>query len=423
MTTTAVCGLQWGDEGKGKLVTRLAENHKFVVRYQGGGNAGHTVYVDGKKIVLHHLPSGVVAKGTTCLLMPGMVINPVTVLEELEEVKALGFDTVGRIWISNRAQITAVYHRSLDQKRESGEGVIKIGTTGRGIGNTYADKAMRFGVRACDLLDPDSLFELVQSSLVQKNLQLTAWGEEEFDPQVVTEELLNQGRQLEPYITDTSMQLVNAIEKGDSILFEGAQAAMLDLDMGTYPYVTSSTCLPGGISAGCGVNVGRVGKVIGVAKAYCTRVGLGGFPTEELGDAATHMRDVGGEYGSTTGRPRRCGWFDTHAVRVMVRLGQIDGICLTKLDVLSGLDEIKLSVGYENWSQEGLPASHREFDVLKPKYLSFKGFDADLSSCKTVDEFPQAARDFIKAVEEHSGVPVRYISTGPKTDQLIDRGA
>lgn len=421
MSTVSVVGLQWGDEGKGKLVTRLAQNASIVVRYQGGSNAGHTVYVNGKKLVLHHLPCGAVVPGATCLLMPGMVLHPETFFKEIESVEALGIPTAGRIRVSGRIQITTDYHRSLDVLREQALAGSSIGTTGRGIGTTYADKAERQGLRAADLLEPDALLGMVERSLKVKNPLIVQLGGTAFEAREVVRELVQLGERLRPYLADTSMVLALALRANERILFEGAQASMLDIDMGTYPFVTSSCTMPGGIGAGCGVNVGKVGEVIGVVKAYCTRVGAGGFPTELHDDLGAKIREAGGEFGSTTGRPRRCGWFDAHAVRSMAVLGGVDALCVTKLDVLRGLGTLKIATGYEGYDGLGLPASHAEFERLKPVYEEMPGFDQAYRDAKTFDELPLNARRFLDRIGQLSGVPVKYVSTGPGTDQLIVR--
>lgn len=421
MATTAVCGLQWGDEGKGKLVTRLARDAQIVVRYQGGANAGHTVYVAGKKLVLHHLPCGAVVDGCQCLLMPGMVLYPPTLFDEIAAVESLGIKTVGRIHVADRVQITTEYHRVLDKLRETALGGSSIGTTGRGIGTTYADKAQRQGIRAADLLNEASLRGMVERSLKIKNPQIVHLGGEPFDIDAVVGGLLEQGERLRPYLSDTPVRLAKALRSGSSVLYEGAQAAMLDIDHGTYPFVTSSSTMPGGIGAGCGVNVGQIQHVIGVVKAYCTRVGAGPFPTEIHDSLGDQIRDAGGEYGSTTGRPRRCGWFDAKAVSVMAMLGGVTGLCVTKLDVLRGIPTLKICTGYRNWSGDGLPATAEETGRLEPIYEELPGFDEDMRGANSFDKLPDNARRFLVRLEELSQVPIKFVSTGPGTDELIER--
>jgi adenylosuccinate synthase len=421
MATTAVCGLQWGDEGKGKLVTQLARQADIVVRYQGGANAGHTVYVKGEKLVLHHLPCGAVVEGCDCLLMPGMVLYPPTLFAEIEAVEKLGITTVGRIHVADRVQITTEYHRSLDKLRETALGGASIGTTGRGIGTTYADKAQRQGIRAADLLDEASLRDMVERSLRIKNPQIQHLGGEQFDIDQVVADLLQQGERLRPYLADTPVVLAKALRSGKNVLFEGAQAAMLDIDHGTYPFVTSSSTMPGGIGAGSGVNVGKIDQVIGVVKAYCTRVGSGPFPTEIHDSLGDTIRAAGGEYGSTTGRPRRCGWFDAKAVSVMAMLGGVTGLCVTKLDVLRGIPTLRICTGYKNWDGDGLPATARASEALEPIYEDLPGFEQDMRGVKVFADLPANAQAFILRLEELSGVPIRYVSTGPGTDELIER--
>ncbi len=421
MATCSIVGLQWGDEGKGKLVSSFSPHFDYVVRYQGGCNAGHTIYVNGKKIVLHHIPSGIVAANTTCLLMPGMVLHPPTFEAEISALQKLGIETQTRLKISGRIHIITEYHRQLDQLRENFAGKKKIGTTGRGIGAAYADKAERLGIRAIDLQEPDLLRSKLEHSLALKNPLLKELGGKECDLDGIFEELLLQAKLLKPYMLDTTNELLEALNTGRSVLFEGAQAAMLDLDLGTYPYVTSSPTSAAGIACGCGVASAQPENIIGVAKAYCTRVGGGPFPTEIDGDVADYLREQGGEFGSTTGRPRRCGWLDAFALKKMAELGSVNALCLTKIDILRGLKEIKIATGYKNWSGTSLPESTTTFGNLEPIYQTFPGFEEDISHCKSFSQLPAHAQKLIIEIEKFIGIPVKYISTGPHDQDLIER--
>ncbi|MCK6440365.1 MAG: adenylosuccinate synthase [Planctomycetes bacterium] len=421
MNTVAVVGLQWGDEGKGKVINRLAPGFDFVVRYQGGGNAGHTVYVNGQKIVLKHVPSGILTESVTNLMMPGMVLDPDVMFEELDAVTKLGIDFKNRLKISGRVHITTAAHKALDQLRERAAGKGKIGTTGRGIGTTYADKANRLGIRAIDLIDGNNLRETAERMLAVKNPVIEELGGDKLSVDEIYGKLKQWGEKLKPFLADTSLILAEALAMKKRVMFEGAQAAMLDIDVGTYPYVTSSGTTAGAIGSGCGVNVGAVGEVIGVVKAYCTRVGEGAFPTELFDAAGKHMQEVGREFGSTTGRPRRCGWYDAFAARYMVRLGNVSCLAVTKLDVLSGLKELKIGTGYEGWDQPGLPESIVTLGKLKARYETLPGFDGDITGCTRYGDLPVNARALVERIEKLTGAPVKYVSVGPGSGQLIAR--
>ena len=421
MKSVSVVGLQWGDEGKGKVIHQLSSQYEYVVRYQGGGNAGHTVYVDGQKIVLKHVPSGILSSNVMNLMMPGMVLDPDVMFEELDNVAKLGIEFKDRLKISGRIHISTPYHKALDQLRERTRGDAKIGTTGRGIGTTYADKANRLGIRAIDLVDPPLVKKVVERSLAIKNPIISQLGGEEISSDEVCAKLVAWGERIKPYLADTSLLLAEAIEAEKSIMFEGAQAAMLDIDVGTYPYVTSSCTTAGGIGAGCGCNVGEIDEIIGVAKAYCTRVGEGIFPTQLDDEIGKHMQEVGGEFGSTTGRPRRCGWFDAVAINYMVKLGRINHLAVTKLDVLSGLKELKIGVGYAGWDQPGIPESTATLEKLKASYETLPGFKEDITGCTSFEQLPENAKAFINRIEEVSGARVKYVSVGPHSHQLIER--
>ncbi|CAG1001943.1 partial adenylosuccinate synthase, partial [Gammaproteobacteria bacterium] len=410
MPSTAILGLQWGDEGKGKLVDQLCAQHDVCVRFQGGGNAGHTVYPEGRKVVLHHLPTGVLQKPCLNILGPGMVVDPHKLLDEIDEIGRLGYKLGGRLVISDRASITTAIHTALDAARE-GES-DKIGTTKRGIGPTYADRYDRIAVRACDLLDKQSLREALQRAMHVRGPQLGA-----ACPQVdeLIEPLLQCGARLRPYIADSALVLREALDENKRVLYEGAQGALLDVAYGTYPFVTSSYTMASGIPAGVGLMTG-VERVIGVTKAYCTRVGEGPFPSE-LGKAESErLREKGGEFGATTGRPRRVGWIDLFALRYVCRLSGITEIAVTKLDVLSKMGELKLGVGYEGWKGAGLPADIRQFSELKPTYNTLPGWTEDLGAARSGADLPKAARAYLRFIEEFVGVRIGIISVGPERE-------
>ncbi|MBE7490220.1 MAG: adenylosuccinate synthase [Planctomycetes bacterium] len=410
MPTTAILGLQWGDEGKGKLVDSLCADMDLCVRFQGGGNAGHTVYPEGKKIVLHHLPTGVLHKGCVNLMAQGMVIDPARLLDEIAEVEARGYPLKGRLQISDRAAVTTPMHLSLDGLREAG--ADKVGTTKRGIGPTYADRYDRIGVRVADLLDAKALRDALSRAIAVRACQM---GDSAPTVDSMLKPLLEQGRKLAPYVADTALILAEGIQEGRRVLFEGAQGAMLDVIQGTYPFVTSSHTLAGGIPAGCGLYL-TVDDIIGVTKAYCTRVGEGPFPTELLDKSGEELRQKGGEFGATTGRPRRCGWIDLFALRYICRISGVTRLAITKLDVLSGFGDLKVGVGYEGWNEPGLPADIARFSALKPVYKTLPGWKDNISQVRAAGELPKTARAYLRFVEEFVGVPIGIISVGPERE-------
>ena len=414
MPSTAILGLQWGDEGKGKLVDQRCADHDLCVRFQGGGNAGHTVYPDGKKVVLHHLPTGVLHKQCRNILGPGMVIDPHKLLDEIDEIGRLGYKLGGRLILSDRASITTAIHTALDAAREGQSD--KIGTTKRGIGPTYADRYDRIAVRACDLLDKQSLREALERALHVRGPQLGG-----ACPQVdeLVEPLLKCGSRLKPYIADSALVLREALDEKKRVLYEGAQGAMLDVAYGTYPFVTSSHTMANGISAGVGLQTG-VERVIGVTKAYCTRVGEGPFPSE-LGEAESNvLREKGGEYGATTGRPRRVGWIDLFALRYICKLSGVTELAVTKLDVLSNMGDLKLGIGYEGHKEAGLPADIRRFSGLKPTYKTMPGWKDDLGKVRKGSDLPKAARAFLRFIEDFVGVKIGIISVGPEREAAFE---
>ena len=410
MPSTAILGLQWGDEGKGKLVDQLCADHDLCVRFQGGGNAGHTVYPEGKKIVLHHLPTGVLHKGCINIMAQGMVIDPARLLDEIHEVEARGYALKDRLLISDRAAVTTPMHLNLDGLREAG--ADKVGSTKRGIGPTYSDRYDRIGVRMADLLDKEALAEALQRAIAVRACQM---GDSAPTVQSMIGPLLEMGNRLKPYVADTALTQAEAIKEKQRILFEGAQGAMLDVIQGTYPFVTSSHTLASGIPAGAGLYLG-VDDIIGVSKAYCTRVGEGPFPTE-LNDASGEaLRQKGGEFGATTGRPRRCGWIDLFALRYVCRISGVTRLAITKLDVLSAFGDLKVGVGYEGWNQPGLPADIRRFSALKPVYKTLPGWKEDISKVRGAGDLPKATREYLRFLEEFVGVPIGIISVGPERE-------
>lgn len=410
MPSTAILGLQWGDEGKGKLVDSLSAEMDLCVRFQGGGNAGHTIYPEGRKIVLHHLPTGVLHKGCVNVMAQGMVIDPQRLLDEIAEVESRGLALAGRLLISDRAAVTTPMHLSLDGMREGG--ADKVGSTRRGIGPTYADRYDRIGVRVADLLDADSLREALNRAVAVRACQFT---EDAPDVAAMMPELLAAGDKLRPYVRDTSLLLADAQAAGKRMLFEGAQGAMLDVIQGTYPFVTSSHTLSTGIPAGAGANI-HVADIIGVSKAYCTRVGEGPFPTELTDATGEALRTKGGEFGATTGRPRRCGWIDLFALRYICRISGVTRLAITKLDVLSGFDTLRAGVGYEGWSESGLPACIRRIATLKPVWRDFPGWREDIRAARRTADLPATAREYLKFVEDFVGVPISIISVGPERE-------
>jgi adenylosuccinate synthase len=416
----AVLGAQWGDEGKGKIVDLLTPRFSFVARYQGGHNAGHTVYVGGRKFVLHLVPSGILHPGVTCVIGNGVVVDPQALFKEVDALAALGIDTTGRLLVSDRAHLILPYHRELDVLSEARRGERKIGTTSRGIGPAYEDKNARRGLRVCDLRHPETVAAHVREHVTLRNKLIP---EPHLDWEGVRDQLLAAGGRLLPLIADTSAVLVAAIERGQHVLFEGAQGTLLDIDHGTYPYVTSSNGSAGGVCTGLGVPPKAVDGVLGVAKAYTTRVGEGPLPTELLDDMGQRLRDTGQEYGASTGRPRRCGWYDAVAVRYAARINGLDALALTKLDVLDGIERLELCTAYRHGSQEitDFPADLQLLEHCEPVYESLPGWDAPTKGIRRFADLPDAARAYIRRLEEVSGVPAAIVSTGSDREDTIIR--
>ncbi len=418
MAGTVVVGTQWGDEGKGKVVDVLAPRAAMVVRYQGGNNAGHTLVVAGHKTVLHLVPSGILHPGTLCVVGNGVVLDPVVILREFDALAAAGRHlTPEDLVISSRAQVILPWHRELDRLREQARGGDAIGTTGKGIGPCYEDKAARRGIRVGDLVDPERFRARVSALLPEKNRMITEWfGGEPLTLDRVVSELAPLAERLRPHVRDTVALLHQAVRGGQELLFEGAQGTFLDIDHGTYPFVTSSNTVAGAACAGSGVGPSVLTHVVGIAKAYTTRVGWGPFPTECEDAVGDHLRSVGQEYGSTTGRPRRCGWFDAALLRTSVMLNGLTHIALTKLDVLSGLPTVRICVGYRG--HVGLPD---DLGVAEPLYEDMPGWVEDLTGCRSFDELPATCQAYVKRLEQLVGVEAGLISVGPGRAQTIVR--
>ncbi len=382
MSVKIIVGAQWGDEGKGKIVDLLSEQVDIVARYQGGANAGHTIVIDGEQYILHLVPSGILHENTICVIGNGVVIDPLALLEEIEFLKSKGISVDGRLWISHRAHLIMPYHQLLDQAKESKDADHKIGTTGRGIGPAYVDKVNRMGIRIVDLLDRDTLKNKLRTNIKEKNEILKKiYEEKEIDVDEIINEYLEFDNKIDPYIKEVSTFLNESLKDGKQILLEGAQGTLLDIDFGTYPYVTSSNPTSGGACAGVGIGPTKIESVLGVIKAYTTRVGMGPFPTEIGEEEDFDLRDLGGEYGATTGRPRRCGWFDAVIANFAVQVNGLDSFALTKLDVLDSLEEIKVCVAYkyEGKTITTFPSEMRILENCEPVYESFPGWQQPTS--------------------------------------------
>lgn len=421
MANVVVIGAQWGDEGKGKITDLLSRSADVVVRYQGGVNAGHTVVVGEQTLKLHLIPSGILYPDTQCIIGSGTVIDPKVLLGEVEMLEQLGIST-DHLLISQTAHVTMPYHRLIDQASEQQRGSHKIGTTGRGIGPTYADKSERTGIRVLDLMDPVGLREQLTWTIAQKNVILDKlYGLPPLDAESVIEEYSGYAEQLRPHVVDSSLMIDEAWRKRKNILFEGAQGTLLDLDHGTYPYVTSSNPVAGGACIGAGVGPTIIDRVIGVAKAYTTRVGEGPFPTELHGEIGELLCQRGAEFGTTTGRRRRCGWFDAVIGRYAVRINGIDCLAITKLDVLDDLDEIQVCVAYDIDGErcDHFPSSARSFANCQPIYKSVPGWKQSTSHCRSLEDLPKAALDYLKFLAELMEVPIAIVSLGASRDQTI----
>jgi adenylosuccinate synthase len=414
-------GTQWGDEGKGKIVDYLAEKADTVVRYQGGSNAGHTVVVDGEEFKLRLLPSGILYKGKNCVIANGVVVDPEVMLQEMDAMAARGIDVSG-IRLSNRAHVIMPYHKLIDELFEKARGDKKIGTTKRGIGPCYIDKNDRIGIRVCDLMDEEEFSAKLKANLELKNKVITkVYGHEMLDYEPIRKEYLAYAERLRPYVVDTIALLNDQLKNGKKIMFEGAQATMLDIDYGTYPYVTSSHPISGGVCVGAGIGPNKISSVVGVVKAYCTRVGEGPFPTEQLNEIGDKLRECGHEYGTVTGRSRRCGWLDACIVRYAGYLSGIDYMAITRLDILDTFDEIKMCVGYKYKGEllNEIPASLKVLAEVEPVYETFAGWKQDISSIRKYEDLPENTRKYLERMAEVTGIQIGIVSVGPSRDQTI----
>jgi adenylosuccinate synthase len=420
-----IVGTQWGDEGKGKLTDLLAEQADVVVRFQGGNNAGHTIVRDGQEFKFHLIPSGILYPGKKCVIGNGVVIDPGVLIGELEGLRRQRIDISG-LRISANAHLIMPYHVLLDTAGEAKLGKLEIGTTKRGIGPCYADKAARLGIRVQDLLDAKILRKKIMAALEPKQQMLRPFAKDpRLDLHTMTEEYLRYGHRLEPFIADTAHLCWEALDGGRTVIFEGAQGTLLDLDHGTYPFVTSSNPIAGAACVGAGVGPADIDEVWGVAKAYATRVGAGPFPTELDDDLGAFVRERGGERGTTTGRDRRTGWIDLVGLRYAARLNRLSALAITKLDVLSGIDPLRVAVRYR--SSEGarldeLPYHQSVLHAAEPEYEDLPGFDQDIGECRSESELPPEARDYLDFIAENVGVPIRLVGVGPGRDQVIWMG-
>jgi adenylosuccinate synthase len=423
MSSVAVVGSQWGDEGKGKVIDYLATKADMVVRAAGGNNAGHTVVIEGKKYALHLIPSGVLNPQAVNIVGNGVVLNPEAFFTEIEGLQADGI-AADKIFVSDRAHLVFPYHIELDKLFEEAKGEASIGTTLKGIGPCYSDKTARVGLRTCDMLDIESFKKKLAARIDDVNKTITLlYGGKPVDKDGIIEEYAGYAKRLAPYIVDTGVLVDEALKAGKNVLFEGAQGSLLDLDLGTYPFVTSSHPISGGFTVGSGIGVNSIKEVIGITKAYTTRVGAGPFVTELADALGDEIRERGHEYGVTTGRARRCGWFDGVVVRYSARINGTTGIALMLLDVLDAFDELKLCYAYEADGKtiEHFPADLSLLERCVPKYKILPGWKTDITSCKTYDELPKEAKDYIAEVEKITGVPVKIVSVGPGRDQTIVR--
>jgi adenylosuccinate synthase len=421
MTGIVVVGTQWGDEGKGKITDFLSEKCKVISRYQGGDNAGHTIVFDNKRYKLHLIPSGIFNKDKICVIGNGVVVNPKHLLEEINYLHELGISTEN-LRISNRAHVIMPYHMKLDEVEEERKGKDKIGTTKKGIGPAYMDKISRVGIRIADLLDEEEFESKIEKNLSIKNpLFEKVYEVEGFRKEDIYEEYLAYGREIEKYVCDTSVLINDALDKGEKVLFEGAQGVMLDIDHGTYPYVTSSNPSAGGVGIGTGVGPTKIKNVVGVSKAYTTRVGDGPFPTELNNEIAHTIREVGREYGTTTGRPRRVGWFDSVVVKHARRVSGITDLSINSIDVLSGIKELKICIAYKLNGEviDYYPANNKQLSKCEPVYEVLPGWEEDLTKVKSFSDLPENAQNYLKKISEYTNIPLSIFSVGPDRNQTI----
>lgn len=421
MTAVAVVGSQWGDEGKGKITDFLSKDAAYAVRSNGGNNAGHTIEIDNQTFKMRLTPSGIFASKKGAVIGNGVVINPQVLLGELENLEENGIDT-SNLKISNRAHVIMPYHVKLDEYQEEAKGANKIGTTKNGIGPAYMDKASRIGIRVCDLLEKDTFAEKLRINLKEKNELFTKiYKKPAFEFGDIFDKYYEYGQKMKKYVADTSVLVNDALDHDEKVLFEGAQGTMLDLDEGTYPFVTSSNSISGGITSGAGVGANRLHTVIGVCKAYTTRVGAGPFPTELLDDTGDRIREIAHEYGTVTGRPRRVGWFDSVALRHAKRVSGINGLSLNLLDIFSGFDSVKIATAYEldGKTIDYYPASLKELERCHPIYEELPAWKEDITRAKTWDDLPENAQKFLNRVSELVGIPLVTVSVGPEREQTI----
>lgn len=424
MSVVVVVGAQWGDEGKGKIVDLLSSNFNITARYQGGANAGHTVIIGEKKYVLHLIPSGILHPEVTCVIGNGVVIDPKALMEEIHLLEDKGIQVEGRLWISQKAHLIMPYHKLLDSASEEKQGANKIGTTGRGIGPAYVDKANRKGIRIVDLLDREGFEKKLRKNIAEKNELLNKiYGIMPLDVEKIIEEYLDFDKIIDPYIKDVSVLLSDAISAGKSILLEGAQGTLLDVDHGTYPYVTSSNPASGGACTGVGIGPTKIDEVMGVIKAYTTRVGEGPFPTELLDDDGEFLRKEGMEFGATTGRPRRCGWFDAVIARYAVRINGIDALAITKLDVLDKFKSITVCTGYRYKEKvlKEFPTDLRVLQECEPIYETLPGWQSPTTSVTKWEDLPENAQKYLSYLEKITGASAKVVSVGSKRSQTIFR--
>ncbi|MCZ6633498.1 MAG: adenylosuccinate synthase [bacterium] len=423
MSVRIVLGAQWGDEGKAKIVDYLTADSDVVVRYQGGANAGHTIKADGLEFVFHLIPAGIVHSDKTCVIGNGVVLDPDALFEEIEDLESKGISVEGRLFISPNTHLVMPYHKRLEQANEEKIGDAAIGTTLRGIGPTYQDKINRStGIRVGDLLDAEILPKKIRTNLREKNEILQKiYGQEGLDEVPMIEQYMALGERLAPFITDTSVYLNEAIDAGKSVLFEGSQGTLLDIDHGSYPYVTSSNTTAGGACTGSGIGPTKIDEVIGVVKAYTTRVGNGPFPTELTGEMGDRIRDIGQEYGATTGRPRRCGWLDLVIVRMAVRINGLSSIAVTRLDILDELEELKICTHYlrDGKRVEHFPSDLKVLSECEPVYETLPGWQTPTDHIRTYADLPEKARNYLDRITELAKTPISIVSVGPDRDETI----
>jgi adenylosuccinate synthase len=423
MSNVVVVGTQWGDEGKGKVVDLLSAQANKVVRFQGGNNAGHTLVVNGEKSIFHIIPSGILYPATRCLIGNGVVVDPEVLLDEMRALfdKGVGISPE-RLGVSERAHLIMPYHKAIDVAREKAKGASKIGTTGRGIGPCYEDKVARVGIRTIDLTDPDILKEKIEANVREKNFYLTNFfGTEALEYRPILERYLSIAHELSSFIVDVSNELYEAVKRNESILFEGAQGTQLDIDHGTYPYVTSSNPVAANACIGAGIGPKSLDSIVGIVKAYTTRVGAGPFVSELVDEPGNYLQEKGQEFGATTGRPRRCGWLDMVPVKYSARINGLTHLAITKLDILTGLSSINLCVAYENKGKRlnNMPAQLSIIDTCSPVYHEMDGWQEDISKARAFEDLPNNAQAYVKKIEEFVGIPVSIISVGPERDQTI----